>query len=166
MTACSICGTWWNSSVTCSCWLQTPSCAGNAYPSRASGFIPFLSGVPSCAGNAYPSEAPGFIPFLRGVPACAGNAYPSGAPGFIPFLSGVPSCAGNAYPSGAPGFIPFLGWVHVAPYFSLLLSVLSTIICFFLFLPLNCLSFELRLLTTELLSSNISNEWILTIHVN
>ena len=65
--------------------------------------------------------------------------------------------AGNAYPLAALEFTPCFQRGSCCSIFSLMCSVFYIIVCLFLFFPLYCLSFfDLRLLTTSLVSSNHS----------
>jgi len=72
-------------------------------------------------------------------------------------MTDVSNGAGTAYPSGAPdhGFIPNFQWSSCYFIFSFLCSYFADH-CPFLFWPLCCLSFDLLLLITPMVSSKFS----------
>ena len=80
---------------------------------------------------------------------------------FNSITMGGTSVAGTAYPSGAPEFILVL-WGSCYSIFSFLCCVLWIIVCVFVLLlsAIYCLSFDLRFLTTLLVSSNFSENKI------
>jgi hypothetical protein len=72
---------------------------------------------------------------------------------------GATSATGTAYPSGAPKFTPVLSGVRVARSLGLCVVFCRSlfVLLSFFFWPLCCLSFfDLRILITPLVSSNIS----------
>ena len=72
--------------------------------------------------------------------------------------TGVTSGAGTAYPSGAPEFIPGFQWGSCCSIFSSMCMFCRSlfVLWYFFFWPLCCLSFDIRILITHLVSSNSS----------
>jgi hypothetical protein len=68
------------------------------------------------------------------------------------------SGAGTAYPSGAPDFTPDFKWGSCYSIFSFMCMFCRSlfVLLSFFFLPLCCLSFDLQILITSLVSSNSS----------
>ena len=76
--------------------------------------------------------------------------------------TGTSSGAGTAYPSGAPEFTP--GFYSIFSFMCMFCRSLFVLLSFF-FLPSCCLSFDLRILITHLVSSNSSCANILCLGV-